>query len=699
MKPRILIFPAIALIAVSTASAQTWSSTAGGNWSDGLNWDTTPTAPLNDGTADIVFNTNVASPNNTSTVDTAYSVNSLAFGNATGAWTIGGAGQLSIGAGGIALNANASQTINTNLTIGASQTWNPGTYFGVNRQVDVAGTLTGASDKTITVSGGQSATLYRKFVVGGANSATLASNWIVDAGGRLSVRSLATANLGTGTITVNPGGQVGGEGGNSFIANNITVAGGALGGLGDGGGGTFTGNVDITTDSFVNTTRGSAGINLGGAGTGVVSGTGNLTVYADIPQTKYMRLGSDGTSIGTAANTCTGTLTINTGGVELAKSPDGTVAWAGDVVINFGATLRYNSFRENLIADTRKVTINDGGKWDLTHGQQHNERIAALEVNTLATDGVTGEPNAFINDTGGGTTANITLGTGGSLTTGQGIFVNPTGTLSGVGIVNKLSTVQGGALSPGNADFPVGKLTFARPLSLAAGLAAGSLKFGLGAPTTAGTDYDSVTVDDTLIAGSGAILDIGAGLLEFSSFQFTNLAGFAAGTYTLIDTNAAITGTLGGSLTGTINGLNATLSLGDSGKDVILTVGAGGGPNYTTWAAAFTSPVLSDTASTADPDNDGLTNAVEYALGLDPRFSSPSPGVYSGSTLTFTKGAEAKVNGDVTYQIETSTTLGVAPSPWTVDVANVTNGPDTIAIVFPSGPAKNFARLKVTLAP
>jgi sugar lactone lactonase YvrE len=120
--------------------------------------------------------------------------------------------------------------------------------------------------------------------------------------------------------------------------------------------------------------------------------------------------------------------------------------------------------------------------------------------------------------------------------------------------------------------------------------------------------------------------------------------------------------------------------------------------NYSTWASGFTSPVLSDTASTADPDNDGLTNAMEYALGLDPRFSSGSPGVYSGGTLTFTKGAEALANGDVTYQIETSTTLGVLPSPWTVDTFNVSEVGNTIAITFPAGPVKNFARLKITLA-
>jgi fibronectin-binding autotransporter adhesin len=126
-----------------------------------------------------------------------------------------------------------------------------------------------------------------------------------------------------------------------------------------------------------------------------------------------------------------------------------------------------------------------------------------------------------------------------------------------------------------------------------------------------------------------------------------------------------------------------------------------GGANYSTWAASFTDPVLSNTASTADPDNDGLINAIEYALGLDPRFSSPSPGVISnaGKTITFTKGAEAKVDPKVTYQIETSISLGVAPTPWAVNVADVTNGPDTISITFAAGPVKNFARLKITLAP
>ena len=68
-----------------------------------------------------------------------------------------------------------------------------------------------------------------------------------------------------------------------------------------------------------------------------------------------------------------------------------------------------------------------------------------------------------------------------------------------------------------------------------------------------------------------------------------------------------------------------------------------------------------------------------------------------GFTITYTKGAEAKVNGDVTYKMETSITLGTAPTPWTEAIApEVTETADTIAITFPNGPDNNYARLKIT---
>jgi hypothetical protein len=62
-------------------------------------------------------------------------------------------------------------------------------------------------------------------------------------------------------------------------------------------------------------------------------------------------------------------------------------------------------------------------------------------------------------------------------------------------------------------------------------------------------------------------------VINFSNFNFTPLTGFGAGTYTLFDGGfppTTLAGTLGSSLTGQINGLDATLS--QSGSSVLLTV-------------------------------------------------------------------------------------------------------------------------------
>jgi hypothetical protein len=113
--------------------------------------------------------------------------------------------------------------------------------------------------------------------------------------------------------------------------------------------------------------------------------------------------------------------------------------------------------------------------------------------------------------------------------------------------------------------------------------------------------------------------------------------------------------------------------------------------SYSTWASA--NGITGQPAS-GDFDNDGLTNLVEYALGLSPTVSSVPPGTFDGSLLSFNKGAEAKANGDVTYEIEQSTTLG----GWTVVVPNAPASA-TISYTLPSGQPKEFARLKITQIP
>ena len=111
-------------------------------------------------------------------------------------------------------------------------------------------------------------------------------------------------------------------------------------------------------------------------------------------------------------------------------------------------------------------------------------------------------------------------------------------------------------------------------------------------------------------------------------------------------------------------------------------------PGYPAWVIA--KGVLE--GENGDDDKDGITNLVEYALGLDPKASSHPAGDFTGNTLTFTKGPEAKAAGDVTYAIETSTTLEA--DSWSPAAA--TNGPDTISYILPDGQGRIFGRLKVT---
>lgn len=130
------------------------------------------------------------------------------------------------------------------------------------------------------------------------------------------------------------------------------------------------------------------------------------------------------------------------------------------------------------------------------------------------------------------------------------------------------------------------------------------------------------------------------------------------------------------------------------GKAVTLTIPSGGG--YADWADDNGIPGAD---FDDDTDNDGIANGVEYGLGTNPLVSTQPAGVLSGNSISFTKGTDAITNGDVSWVIETSTTL--APGSWTPEVTQAPGDPAaSISYVFtPGSPEKKFARLKVLQQP
>ncbi len=159
----------------------------------------------------------------------------------------------------------------------------------------------------------------------------------------------------------------------------------------------------------------------------------------------------------------------------------------------------------------------------------------------------------------------------GSHTGGGAYTVQSGGTFGGNGTVttagNAGFTLQtGGKLAPGTSagtlklDLGTGSLNISNGVSLTSSKA---LVFELGA--VGGSDMIQLT-------NAASVLTIGSALLEFDDFDFSALAGFGAGIYTLFDTGSTISGTLGSNLSGTINGHDAVISFSGDGQDIILTV-------------------------------------------------------------------------------------------------------------------------------
>ena len=354
--------------------------------------------------------------------------------------------------------------------------------------------------------------------------------------------------------------------------------------------------------------------------------------------------------------------------------------------VTIGRSLLVNNINVEALSKMRIGGIHTTGTsyYNGTLNLQRRANLHAASGGTVVFGGVIQQGNGTIGSitkSGGGvvelTNANTYNGT--TIVEAGTLLVNNT---SGSGTGSGNVTVLSGGTLGGNGSF------------------SGALSVQSGGIVAPGASTGNLTVNNSAtIAGSYACELDGAGSdllvvngdldLTGASLSVSELSTPTGGPYLIATYTGELTGTFASVTSGYVPNY-------DTPGEIRLEIDDTPPPddNYASWAVGNG---ITGQPFDGDFDNDGISNGVEYALGLNPTVNSQPVGTLSGNTLTFTKGAEAITNGDVSWIIETSTDLGIIDD-WTPSVthpAGEDNG-TTIAYTFtPGTPEKNFARLKV----
>jgi len=585
------------------------------------------------------------------TINTANSY----FGGTTlnsGTLNLGNASALGTGAiiinGGTLDNTSGGALI---FTSSPAQSWNGDFTFTGSNSLDMgsgAVTAGGSGDRTVTVSANTLAVGELKTATGqsftkeGAGTLALTST---GAGAAASVVN-GTLNVAAGTLQINRTAAPDGNNAGDLTATGLTGAGtitnganferwliintanpGTFGGTLTNGVGTAgigfqkqgTGAFTLTGN---NSYSGATTVNGGSltiTGTNSVGGPVNVNGSAATPAILNLQNSNAlGTSVLTSANRNSGvqlqggivlpntvTLFTSNDGTSGATVPYAVASISGDNVINGNITLRDGGGSSIFQADAG-ASLKLNGNVSIITGQGSRGMIlqgastGANEFSGVLSDlSVTSIASIIKNGTGTWTVSGANTYTG-VTTVNEGTLLVTGDSPSATGLV----TVSAGATLGGNGDF-------GGPMTVAAGA-----HHALAVAATSGAQQTRSVLSLDLTA-VGDILDL------------TATATPADGTYTLVHTTNGITGQTGGVLDDTVvnlTGLTGTVAV--VGNDLVLTVGASGSA-FGTWIAGYPSIPVADRDPGDDPDGDGLTNQVEFALGGTPNNGGDNAKIYS----------------------------------------------------------------------
>ncbi len=510
-----------------------------------------------------------------------YWTTGTAFGNITIAGaktlTLMGAGDPNYGTSGIVLNAatGGTLTINSNLALGAAQSWTLSRALTVNGNLNLGSyalTVGTYSASTATINGAISGsgaltkTQNGTLILAGGNASYTGSTTVST--GELQVLSSTAAGaktgLGTGAVTVNSGAtlrlKTGSTGNAQSYANAINLNNATL--ISEDGVVTYGGAVTLTGVNTINVIWGGKNAifssAIGGTGSLTKTGSGDLILNAagnsltslTVNQGKVAIGGSGSLAISGAylssATSSTGSLDIAAGGSLTAGSL--LSAWGTNMAINGTLTTGAFTFsggastvtgsgtaKMTSLTNTNYGTTNlNGARFNIGSGG-YTVTSGTTAINFGATtigawaDWSSSAPMALTNSTTG-TTINTLDSVDG--TTARNITLS--GVLSGSGKLNKSGA---GTLT----------LTAANTYTGATAIAAGTLEIGgsgsLGSGSYAGNISNagallvSTTANQTLsgtISGAGTLTKSGSGTLTLTADNtFTGKVAINGGTVSI----------------------------------------------------------------------------------------------------------------------------------------------------------------------
>jgi fibronectin-binding autotransporter adhesin len=369
------------LITPIVTTAITWDGSSSALWNTGANWSPASVKP---GTTQIALFNDTGAARTSVTLDVANTIAGLRFAGSTG-YTISSIGRTLTLSGAVPY---IQQQSSANQTLALS-----GLSLTASTVIDVTGSgnLTISGPITSTTNLIKDGTGAGKLILSGNNASTFTGDIYVNNGVLQAANSGALGSTASSTTIIAAGAGLELTG-NVTIPNAISVTGSGLSSAGAlhnvAGANTISGTVTTTGATTITADTGSS-FTLGtltGAGNDVTfGGAGNITAGAVTTGAGAVNINSTGnvTFNGTTANTYTGTTTVNSGTLVLAKSAS-TDAIAGNLVINGGAVQLGANFQ---IDNSATVTVNGSGKLDVNGNTETLRQLTSTSSTAAVTLG------------------------------------------------------------------------------------------------------------------------------------------------------------------------------------------------------------------------------------------------------------------------------------------------------------------------